>query len=136
MESRAIKIKSPNNSKISIKVIPGHFATNHSHINYYIDMTSIKHRHAMAYEAAATMARKYENNTCLLYTSLGVSNKYCGEHIRLIIPEFLQRHHGPGVPFAANRTDHSHGGPCRTELPDNRTGPAEMVCTLFTGRII
>ena len=52
MESRAIKIKSPKNSKISIKVIPGHFATNHSHINYYIDMTSIKHRHAMAYEAA------------------------------------------------------------------------------------
>ena len=63
MESRAIKIKSPKNSKISIKVIPGHFATNHSHINYYIDMTSIKHRHAMAYEAAATMAMKYENNT-------------------------------------------------------------------------
>ena len=53
MESRAIKIKSPKNSKISIKVIPGHFATNHSHINYYIDMTSIKHRHAMAYEAAS-----------------------------------------------------------------------------------
>ena len=63
MESRAIKIKSPKNSKISIKVIPGHFATNHSHINYYIDMTSIKHSHAMAYEAAATMAMKYENNT-------------------------------------------------------------------------
>ena len=63
MESRAIKIKSPKNSKISIKVIPGHFATNHSHINYYIDMTSIKHRHAMAYEAAATMPTEYENNT-------------------------------------------------------------------------
>ena len=65
MESRAIKIKSPKNCKISIKVIPGHFATNHSHINYYIDMTSIKHRHAMAYEAAATMAMKYENNTMI-----------------------------------------------------------------------
>ena len=69
MESRAIKIKSPKNSKISIKVIPGHFATNHSHINYYIDMTSIKHRHAMAYEAAATMAMKYENNTCFAIQS-------------------------------------------------------------------
>ena len=40
METRILEIKSKSNSKIKIGVIPGHFATNHSHVNYYIDMTN------------------------------------------------------------------------------------------------
>ncbi len=59
MESRSIKIKSAKNSKMSIDIIPGHFATSHSHVNYYVDMTKIKHRIAMAQEAAATLAGNY-----------------------------------------------------------------------------
>ncbi|MGI6261194.1 MAG: orotate phosphoribosyltransferase [Acutalibacteraceae bacterium] len=59
MESRSIKIKSAQNSKLSIDIIPGHFATSHSHVNYYVDMTKIKHRIAMAQEAAATLAANY-----------------------------------------------------------------------------
>lgn len=39
MESREIMVKSKKNKKIEIGIIPGHFATNHSHINYYINMT-------------------------------------------------------------------------------------------------
>ena len=65
METRTIKIKSDKNSKISIRVIPGHFATNHSHINYYIDMTSIKTRQSMAAEAASTLAKNYVNTTAV-----------------------------------------------------------------------
>ncbi len=61
MEERAIKIKSGMNSKISINVIPGHFATSHSHVDYYVDLTSIKHNHTMALHAAEEMARNYTN---------------------------------------------------------------------------
>ena len=59
MESRSIKVKCAKNSKMSIDIIPGHFATSHSHVNYYVDMTKIKHRIAMAQEAAATLASEY-----------------------------------------------------------------------------
>lgn len=61
MEERAIKIKSRNNSKLSINIIPGHFATSHSHVDYYIDMTSIKHNHLMAQNAAEDIAKNYVN---------------------------------------------------------------------------
>ena len=43
-----IKIPAKCNRKIELKAIPGHFATNHSHINYYLDMTPIKYRHTEA----------------------------------------------------------------------------------------
>jgi orotate phosphoribosyltransferase len=57
MESRALKITSPMNSKISLKIIPGHFATGYSHVNLYLDMTSIKTRLNEAMEAAKTMVK-------------------------------------------------------------------------------
>ena len=43
MEDRMQIIECRTDSKVSIGVIPGHYATNHSHVNYYVDMTSIKH---------------------------------------------------------------------------------------------
>ena len=42
LEDRIQNIEARSNSKIAIGVIPGHFATNHSHVNYYVDMTAIK----------------------------------------------------------------------------------------------
>ena len=63
METRARKIQAKQNSKIFLKVIPGHFATNHSHINYYMDMTTLKTRQTEAAEVAKTMAREYKYNT-------------------------------------------------------------------------
>ncbi len=59
MESRALRIQSDKNRGISISIIPGHFATTHSHVNYYIDMTEIKHRHDMAMQAAECLSKKY-----------------------------------------------------------------------------
>lgn len=61
MESRSIQIQSGHNNKMSITIIPGHFATTHSHVNYYIDMTSIKHHHRMALQAAEAMAEMHAN---------------------------------------------------------------------------
>lgn len=55
MESRAISIYAPMNNKIGLKLIPGHFATSYSHVNYYIDMTSMKTRQNAAAEAAKSM---------------------------------------------------------------------------------
>lgn len=51
-----IRVVSKINSKLYADAIPGHFATNHSHINYYIDMTAIKHNQSLATEAAESIA--------------------------------------------------------------------------------
>lgn len=63
MESRMFKIYSPADSKVALKVIPGHFVTSHSHINYYVDLTTLQARQNEAEAAAKLLARKYENNT-------------------------------------------------------------------------
>ena len=44
MEERMVKFYSQENNNLALHAIPGHFATSHSHINYYIDVTSIKAR--------------------------------------------------------------------------------------------
>lgn len=62
METRAIKIYASMNKKINLKVIPGHFATSSSHINLYIDLTTMKSRQNEAAEAAAVIAKQYINN--------------------------------------------------------------------------
>jgi orotate phosphoribosyltransferase len=63
MENRATKIHSSVNKNAIIRVIPGHFATNHSHINYYVDMTIMKSRKSEAAAAASILARKYSTST-------------------------------------------------------------------------
>ena len=59
MEARAINIISKQDKNLKIKIIPGHFATNHSHVNYYVDMTKIKTHHAVAKETARELAKAY-----------------------------------------------------------------------------
>lgn len=59
MEANMQKIFQRGNKKTCLKIIPGHFATNHSHINYYIDMTTIKIRQNEAKEVAHTIASRY-----------------------------------------------------------------------------
>jgi len=65
METRAIKIYAPMNKKINLKVIPGHFATSSSHINLYIDLTTMKSRQSEAADAAAVIAKQYINNVAV-----------------------------------------------------------------------
>lgn len=59
MENRIKEITSKLNKRIKIAVIPGHFATNHSHVNYYVDMTGIKTHHKIAKETARELAKEY-----------------------------------------------------------------------------
>ena len=48
MKHEPMKLTSSYNNQLYIKVMNGHFATNHSHINQYIDMTTLKVRGTMA----------------------------------------------------------------------------------------
>ena len=63
MEKRIFKIFSQADSKVALKVIPGHFVTSHSHINYYVDLTTLQARQNEAEAAAKLLAKMYENNT-------------------------------------------------------------------------
>lgn len=49
--------------EVKIRVIPGHFVTSHSHINYYVDMTMTKMRESEARNVAKAIASKYSTNT-------------------------------------------------------------------------
>ena len=101
MEERMQTIQSGKNNRIQIGVIPGHYATNHSHVNFYVDMTSIKTSMKMAKEAAQELAVTYNNThietiICLegteilggfLAESLSQSGINQNQDINLITPE-------------------------------------------------
>ena len=61
MEDRMQTIASKKNSHVSIGIIPGHYATNHSHVNYYLDMTSMKTSCRMARDAARDLGAELNN---------------------------------------------------------------------------
>ena len=101
MESREQFIESKKNSRIQLGIIPGHFATNHSHVNYYVDMTSIKTGLKMARETAKELAADFssvqvDTIICLEGTEIlgaflaealsqnGINN---GQDISLVTPE-------------------------------------------------
>lgn len=63
METRVMRIPSRVDNNVILRIIPGHFATTHSHINYYVDMTFLKARKSEAEGAAKILARSYENST-------------------------------------------------------------------------
>lgn len=63
MDERLRDIRSKKNSKARIKIMEGHFATSHSHISTYIDMSTVKSRHNNARETARVLAEEYLHNT-------------------------------------------------------------------------
>ncbi|MDD3429686.1 MAG: phosphoribosyltransferase [Oscillospiraceae bacterium] len=58
MEHRMLKLYTRKFS-LPLKVVPGHFATNHSHVNYFLDMTTLKTRQNEAAEVAQTLVQQY-----------------------------------------------------------------------------
>lgn len=68
MESRMIRIPSPS-GKLSLKIVPGHFATTHAHTNFYVDMTTLKTRQSEAGEVAYQLAGQLVNS-CIIDTVL------------------------------------------------------------------
>lgn len=61
MEKKAYTLRSSVNGKVQIDVIPGHFATKHSHINYCVDMTKIKSEMEVAKETAKLFAEHFSS---------------------------------------------------------------------------
>lgn len=57
------KIYSKAHPDVFIKVIPGHFVTPNAHINYYIDMTTMKSRLSEAQNCATALAQTYADST-------------------------------------------------------------------------
>ncbi|WP_122789930.1 orotate phosphoribosyltransferase [Intestinibacillus sp. Marseille-P6563] len=105
MERKIIKLPSAS-GQISLTAVSGHFATNHSHVNYYIDMTDIKTNQRVADEIAKMLARQYSSTTvvnaivCLDSTQMiggflaqqlsqsGFRSLNRGEAIHVVTPEF------------------------------------------------
>ena len=101
MENRMQTIESSRNRRISIGIIPGHYATNHSHVNYYVDMTAIKTSLKMAKEAAYELASNYGSTYidtiislegtevlgAFLADSLSQNGINLGKDINLVTPE-------------------------------------------------
>lgn len=58
-----IKIPLKENPSVVLKAIPGHFITPNSHVNYYLDMTTIKSRLSEASAAAKEISRMIEAST-------------------------------------------------------------------------
>ena len=61
METRSRVIQSQRQPLVNMTITPGHFATRNSHINYYVDLTSIKSNHVMAKLAAEELAAANRN---------------------------------------------------------------------------
>lgn len=57
-----MKILSKNRD-VPLKIAQGHFVTSHSHINYYMDMTTLKTRQSEAELAAQALVPRYIANT-------------------------------------------------------------------------
>ena len=60
-----IKIPLKENPNVVLKAIPGHFITPNSHVNYYLDMTTIKSRLSEASAAAKEISRMIEASTII-----------------------------------------------------------------------
>ncbi len=59
METNAFELFAKRNHKVSVRVMPGHFVTQHSHINYCVDMTRLKSEMNLARAAAKLFAESF-----------------------------------------------------------------------------
>ncbi|MCH4207338.1 MAG: hypothetical protein LKF79_03575 [Solobacterium sp.] len=70
------KIVSKEDPGCYISVTKGHFSSDRFHVNYYIDMTTVKNRMSAAQSIAKVMSRKYVNRVNLSHTSSRFSGPY------------------------------------------------------------
>lgn len=59
MQDKTMTVVSSQNPLLSIQVTAGHFATNISHVNHYLDMSQLKTSAKMAREAARELATPF-----------------------------------------------------------------------------
>ena len=59
---KMVKIPSKKYAGVTLKTIPGHFVTPNSHVNYFLDMTTIKSRLSEASAAAQALRTQIETS--------------------------------------------------------------------------
>lgn len=64
MAINLLEFRNPNGS-IPLRAARGHFATSHSHINYYVDLTQTRHMLSEAREAAIQLASTFKASTVI-----------------------------------------------------------------------
>lgn len=154
MESRATKIHAKSNKNVIMRVIPGHFATNHSHINYYMDMTIMKSRKSEAAAAASVLAKAYSSNTyvdtiiCMdgcevigayladELTASGIMSLNVHKTIYIVTPEI---HSGGQLIFRDNMQPMIYGKHCLLLLASATTGRTierAIECIKYYGGIV
>ena len=62
---KMLKIPSNKYSNVTLKAIPGHFVTPNSHVNYFLDMTTMKSRLSEASAAARALGMQIDNRTVI-----------------------------------------------------------------------
>ena len=77
METMEFPVRRGN---VALKIARGHFATNHSHINYYIDITDQKVRLSSAKAVAKALASQYSGHFTPFDNSLVLSCSSPGSH--------------------------------------------------------
>lgn len=108
MDERLQDLRSKKNPKARIKYMHGHFVTGSSHINTYIDISTVKVRHNNCRETAKTLAEYYcytrpiDTIVCLEETSTigtflaqhladGSTHSFSyGNNISIVPPEYHQ----------------------------------------------
>ena len=61
MNNDIYELVSSRNKNVTILSVEGHFATQHSHVSHYIDMTRVKSETVSARGAAELFARRFQN---------------------------------------------------------------------------
>lgn len=74
-----IKIPSKADEKLVLRVTPGHFSSDRFHVNYYIDMSSLKMRQSEAKLVAKVMAEKYVKKVKLNGNVMGLNFEHLVE---------------------------------------------------------
>ena len=64
MAIQLVETRSGSNN-VPLRLARGHFATSHSHINYYVDLTMTKHRLSEARQAAKQLCAAYSASTII-----------------------------------------------------------------------
>lgn len=85
MEKNMFKIYARNDSRIQLRVIPGHFATPQSHITHYLDIVAMKSRCTEARSVAEALSVNYEASvpidTIVCMDGLEVVGAYLAEEL-------------------------------------------------------
>ncbi len=63
MISQYSKVPASMNSNVTLRIVPGHFATTHSHITHYMEIGAMKARCSEAHGVAAILAMHYTVST-------------------------------------------------------------------------